>query len=100
MNAYGKPISKDLEVVKCDWRGYKYFQRYSFAQIQALAELLPILMKANNIQNFGLKDGNFGVRKDALQATSGVFSHANFRADKSDLYPDERIVKLLNNLTV
>lgn len=100
LNAYGKPIGKDLEVVKCDWRGFKYFQRYSFAQIQALAELLPILMKANKIQNYGIKDGNFGVRHDALSGVSGIFSHSSYRADKSDLFPDERIVKLLNNLNV
>lgn len=99
-NAYGKPISSTLEVVKCNWRGYKRFQRYSFAQIQALAELLPILMKANNIPNVGLKDGNFDVSKDALSGVAGVYSHSNFRADKSDLFPDERIVKLLNNLNV
>lgn len=99
-NAYGKPIDAKLEVMECNWRGYKFFQRYSFAQIQALEELLPILMKANNIPNYGLKDGNFDVRKDALKGTPGIFTHCNFRADKSDLYPDDRIVKLLNNLNV
>lgn len=98
INAYGKPISKDLEVIEVNWRGYKYFQKYSDAQIETLAELLPILMKANNIHSYGLKDGNFDLRKDALQGVSGIFSHSNYRADKSDLYPDKRIVELLNSL--
>jgi hypothetical protein len=97
-NAYGKPVSDKLEIVEVDWRGYKYFQKYGDAQIEALGELLPIMCKANNIQSYGLKDGNFDVRKDALQGTSGIFSHSNYRADKSDLYPDPRIVQILNRM--
>ncbi len=98
-NAYGREVSKDLEVVECNFRGYKFFQKYSDAQIQTLRELLPELMKANNIPNNGLKDGNFDLRKeDALSGVPGIYSHSNFRADKSDLYPDKRIVELLNSL--
>lgn len=100
LNAYGKPINKNLEVVDCDWRGYKKFQRYTTEQIAALAELLPILMKEYKIQNYGIKDGNFDERHDALQGVSGIFSHSNFRADKSDLYPDERLIQMLKNLNV
>ena len=38
-NCYGTPISKDLEVVECHWRGYKYYQKYSDAQINTLKEI-------------------------------------------------------------
>ncbi len=95
-NAYGRTVSDKLEIVEISWRGYKYFQKYGDAQIEALEELLPIMCKANNIQSYGLKDGNFDVRMDALRGVSGVFSHSNYRADKSDLYPDNRIVQILN----
>lgn len=54
-NVYGKQVSDKLEIVEINWRGYKYFQKYSDAQIEALSELLPLLMKANNIP----KHGNF-----------------------------------------
>lgn len=98
-NAYGRQISSNLKVVECNWRGYQYFQKYSDAQIQTLRELLPELMKANNIPNNGLKDGNFDVRTtDAISGTPGIYSHSNFRQDKSDLYPDERIINLLNSI--
>lgn len=100
LNAYGKPISDKLEVIECDWRGYKYFQAYTDAQISALAELLPILMKEYKISNHGIADGNFGVRKDALQGVNGIYSHSSFRTDKSDLYPDQRIINMLKNLNV
>ena len=98
LTVYGTEVSKDLEVIECNWRGYKYFQKYSDAQIECLEELLPILMTANKIQNYGLKDGNFDKRMDALQGVSGIFSHSNYRSDKSDLYPDKRIVELLNSI--
>lgn len=98
LNAYGKPISDKLEVADCNWRGYTHFQKYSDAQIEALEFLLPIIMEANKIPNHGLKDGNFGVSMDALSGVPGIYSHSNYRADKSDLYPDERIIKLLNSL--
>ena len=97
-NAYGKPISNKLEVVECDWRGYKYFQKYSQAQIDTLAELLPLLMEANKIPSYGIKDGNFDVRMDALNGTPGIYSHSSFRNDKSDLMPDQNLIKMLNNL--
>lgn len=98
LNAYGKPISSKLDIIDCEWRGFKKFQAYTDAQIAALAELLPVLMKEYKISNHGLVDGNFDVRKDALQGVSGIFAHSNFREDKSDLYPDQRIVQLLKNL--
>lgn len=98
LNAYGKEIETKLKVVKLKWRGFDYFQAYSDVQIATLAELLVALMKEHNIPNKGLRDGNFDVRKDALNGSPGIFSHTNYRADKSDLYPDSRIVNMLKNL--
>jgi len=97
-NAYGKPLSNKLEVVEYDWRGYHYFQKYSNAQIDALAELLPILMKRHNIINYGIKDGNFDVRRDAISGKPGIYSHSSYRSDKSDIYPDDDLLKMINNL--
>ena len=63
-----------------------------------MSELLPELMKANNIPNYGIKDGNFDVRMDALKGEKGIFSHSSYRKDKSDLYPDKDLIQMLNNL--
>lgn len=99
-NVYGNPIDAKLQIIQCDWRGYKRFQAYTDAQIGTLAELLPILMKEYEIPNYGIKDGNFDVRKDAIQGIRGIFSHSSFRADKSDLYPDSRLINMLKNLNI
>ena len=98
INAYGKPISDKLEVVQCNWRGYQFFQKYSALQIEALAELLKTLMNAYKISNRGISDGNFDVRLDALMGEDGIFSHTSYRSDKSDLYPDADLIKMLNSL--
>lgn len=97
-NAYGKPISNKLEVVECNWRGYKYFQKYSSEQINVLGELLPILMETYKIPNVGIKDGNFDVRLSALNGEPGIYSHSSYRSDKSDLYVDKDLIKMLNNI--
>lgn len=98
-NAYGKPVdATKFEIVECDWRGYKYFQKYSKNQMDALAELLPILMKRYGISSYGVKDGNLDVRNDALSGKSGIFSHSNYRNDKSDLYPDKDLIEMLKNI--
>lgn len=94
-NVYDKPIDKSLEVIECNWRGYKYFQKYSDAQIETLKELCQVFMEKYDIPNYGLVDGDFEVRHDALAGKSGIFSHSNYREDKSDLYPDKRIVEML-----
>jgi len=99
INAYGRPISDKLEVFEVDWRGYHYFQKYSKAQIDSLAELLPLLMEANEITDYGIKDGNLDVRTDALRGEKGIFSHSSYRSDKSDIYPDPELLKMLNGLT-
>ena len=55
-------------------------------------------MDANNIPNKGLISGNFDLNMDALNSVPGIYSHSNYRKDKSDLYPDERIIKMLQSL--
>ncbi len=97
-NAYGRPISNKLDVVECNWRGFKYFQKYSKEQIDVLSRLLPILMREYNIANNGIKDGNLNVRMDALRGESGIYSHTSYRSDKSDIYPDEDLLKMLKTL--
>jgi len=97
-NVYGKPLDKSLDVIECKWRGYEYFQKYSDEQIQALEELISYLMKTYSIPSYGIKDGNIDLRKDALNSVPGIYSHSSYRLDKSDLYPDERIFRMLKNL--
>ena len=65
-----------------------------------MSELLPLLMKANNIPNYGIRDGNLDVRRDAIDGNRGIFSHSSYRSDKSDIYPDARLIGMLNNLKV
>lgn len=95
---YNTPIDKDLEIDEVDFRGYKYFQKYSKAQIETLGLLLPKLMDEFNIESKGIKDGNLDVRYDAIGGDNGIFSHTSYRCDKSDIYPNKNLINLLKNI--
>lgn len=97
-NAYNRPIDKTLEVEECDWRGFKYYQKYSDAQINTVKELLQIFMERYNIPKYGITDGDFDFRRDALAGVPGIYSHSNYRQDKTDLYPDKRLIEMLSEL--
>lgn len=97
-NAYGTLIKNEVGVIEKKWRGYEYYQKYSHEQLETLSKLLPILMDKHNIDDYGIKNGNLEISKDALDGKSGIFSHTSYRKDKSDIYPDKDLIKLLNNL--
>jgi N-acetyl-anhydromuramyl-L-alanine amidase AmpD len=98
-NAYGKEHDMTLPVERLDkpFRGHTYYQEYSRAQIDALQILLYELSVEHGIPLEGLnKTLNFELLQDFSRA--GVYSHTNFRADKSDVYPARRLVSMLKML--
>ena len=50
INAYGNPISSKLEVIELDkpWRGYKFYQKYSDAQIKTLGTTSQFVGSVSN----------------------------------------------------
>ena len=79
------------------YRGYKFFQGYTDAQVQTLKELL---IYWNDVYGIPLdyQENMWEFNKDALSGKPGIWSHTSFRPDKSDLFPDENIIKMLKNL--
>ena len=101
INAYGRPLTTDTPMEEIDkpFRGYKYYQEYYQAQVDALYLLLKMLSVEHGIQLEGLnRTLNFEVLPAAELNKSGLFSHTNFRADKSDVYPARRLVAMLRML--
>ena len=99
MNAYGKPFDRTLPVEELDkaFRGSRFYQEYSQAQIDSLQVLLQLLSVDYKIPLQGLnKSLNFELLSDFSKP--GIYSHSNFRADKSDAYPARRLVSMLKML--
>lgn len=82
------------------FRGYKYFERYTDEQLLSVEQLLEFLIIKFNIpiqKSFDNTwfDFNSDVINDCLP---GIWTHVNVRQDKTDLYPDNRILEMLNRL--
>ena len=99
LTAYGREMDKALPVERLDksFRGYIYFQEYSQAQIDALYLLILKLSAEEKIPIAGLNQTlNFELLVDVSKP--GLYSHTNFRADKSDVYPAKRLITMLKML--
>jgi hypothetical protein len=97
-NAYGKVIDSTINVenLKVPFRGYSIFQEYFDKQIESLKELIQFLSKTHSIPMDGLnKTLNFEF---CNYDKPGIYSHSNFRKDKSDVYPCSKLIKMLKTL--
>lgn len=98
-NLSQKPIPNSNVVTFPDgYRGFYGFEKYTDEQIEAVRKLLVYWGDEYNIP-LDYNDDMWDVSKDALGGKSGVWSHTSFRPDKSDCYPDERLIKMLKSLT-
>lgn len=85
------------DVVNVDWRGFKYYQRYTPQQIAALKSLLPYLMDRFKIK-LQVNVNNFWEYQDPSKLPPGVWSHTTVRKDKVDIFPQPEIVELVKGL--
>lgn len=107
---YGEEVhpSQVEELVK-PFRGYKYFHRYSKAQLQSLEALLYLLSDKHGIDiSAGLPtmltgtnnvNGAFEYDPDIDRGrVKGLLSHTNVRTTKTDIAPQKEMVYLLRRL--
>ena len=83
-----------------EFRGYKYFQAYTDKQMESLEKLLEFLIEEYNILVQKSFDLSWFEYNDSLisKKTPGIWTHTNVRKDKSDSYPDKRLIEMLNRL--
>jgi N-acetyl-anhydromuramyl-L-alanine amidase AmpD len=86
---YTGRVVPDTEVVELPtpFRGYKYYQKYTQAQLDNTAELIRFLGERWSIPIAYKGDRIFDVCVDALQGAEGVWTHASVRPDKNDCHP-------------
>jgi hypothetical protein len=93
------------QVVELDqpFRGYKYFHRYSDEQLMSLEALLYHLAEKHdiNIQDGMYKMGpteRYEFNESAWKGgITGILSHTNVRKDKSDVFPQPELDRLINS---
>lgn len=104
-----------------EFKGYKYYQKYSDKQIRSLKALLMLLADKHGIDlqtglikwlkpTFNIEDLSVRAKKQgaafdydeqACQGKiTGLLSHGNVRKDKSDLFPQPEVINMLKSLAV
>ncbi len=97
--------SKYVEDLGFKFRGYRFWHKYTDAQIDALEHILKMLSKkysidlskglANRLLSMSANDA-FEYSKDAVSGKlTGILSHTNVRKDKTDVSPQKNLVEML-----
>src|SRR5574343_722443 len=78
------------------WRGQRYFHKYTAAQIETVRLLLLHWNEKYKIMLDYKGDELWNVSKNAQYASvGGIYTHASFRADKTDIFPQPEMIEML-----
>lgn len=96
--------SNEVVELPQEYRGYKYYQRITDAQIASVKELLIYLCNTYNIPKT-FNANMFDVNKDALSGKPGIWTHTSVRGknkygnwDKLDCHPQPNLIEMLKSL--
>jgi len=80
------------------YRGYKYYQSYTKAQIESLRELLINWSDNYNIP-LNYNSLMWDVSINALKGAPGLWTHTSYRIDKTDCHPQPELITMLKSLS-
>lgn len=90
----------DIDIIELDkpFKGYRFWQRYTDAQIENTRKLMIVL---GNRWNIPLKykgyDQLFQLSNRCFQGESGVWTHNSVRRDKFDVFPQPELLQMLQS---
>lgn len=90
------PASEVCELAT-PFKGFKYYHKYTPAQLASLKDLLVYLADKFSIPKHYNAD-MWDVSKAALKGTPGIYTHVSYRHDKSDAFPQPELIALLQSL--
>lgn len=96
-DSYGKEFTGETVHFPNKYRGWEYFAKYPQKQIDALKQLIIFWGDMHKIPIKYNKD-IWDVTERALKGEPGLFLHTSFRFDKSDLFPQEEMIAMLESL--
>jgi N-acetyl-anhydromuramyl-L-alanine amidase AmpD len=106
-SAYELPADQVVDLGE-KFLGHRYYHKYTDKQIDSLSKLIKEIKRRHSEIDFkaGLPEllktkspiEAFGFNNDAYYGKlKGILSHTNVRRDKTDVYPDERIITILES---
>ena len=91
--------AEDVCTLDRPWRGHRYFQKYTAAQLLSTKRLLLDLVKLFEIkvENRVYDRDWFDLKWDALNGGGGLWTHCQVREDKTDCFPQPELIQMLND---
>ena len=91
---------EDVVSIPAGWRGYKFFHKYTDAQILATEELINMLAEKFPTIPLGKTGTKFYEYNEKVVGNrlGGIWAHSSVREDKSDIYPDVNLLKMVSRL--
>ncbi|AEA42582.1 N-acetylmuramoyl-L-alanine amidase [Fluviicola taffensis] len=80
-----------------NFRGYRYFQKYTSEQLDSLKELLLKLCHSFYIPT-QITTEKWDVSLKALDGKPGIYTNVNFRQDVSDCHPQPELIQMLMSI--
>lgn len=89
------PTNKTIEL---NYKGVKYYEIYTDAEIKTLKYWTLLNALRFQIPVDYSYDDYFAVSRKALLGMPGVFTHNSYRADKSDVSPQPKLIEMAKSL--
>lgn len=90
----GKEVEDVCEV---SYKGFKYFENYTEAQIESVKYLLELWHNKYDI-DIKYNEDIFKLNTRALKGQNGLYTHNSVRVDKVDVYPHPNLIEMLKTL--
>lgn len=99
-NYVNKPVNKeDVVELETEFRGYKYWEKYTDSQLESLYKLITYLKKRWIIQiESGIYNEDWFNYDEKWFSMGGLRTHSQVRPDKFDLFPQKELIEMLNRL--
>ena len=96
-----RPVDKDGNFIS--YKGYKYYEKYSNANIQRVKEIIQGWKSKYGIPFTYNYDELFPSSEKlsikALKGESGIYTHNSFRTGKSDVFPQVELIAMFKSLS-
>jgi N-acetyl-anhydromuramyl-L-alanine amidase AmpD len=94
----GRVPDNQVIELSTSYRGFRFYQRYTDAQLENTRDLLRFLGQRWNIPVAYKGDRIFDICPEALRGEPGLYTHTSVRPDKTDCFPQPELIQMLRSL--
>lgn len=96
-NYVGGEVPKD-RVIELNYRGNKYYETYTEAEIESLRKWILVMAMRFNIPLTYSHEDMWNVSNNAIMGVPGIYSHNSYLSGKTDISPQPKMIEMLKSL--